>query len=103
MTNHINEEWPCTPEEIQELKAAANSLLELMEEVVELAAEYKTQIAEHEDLLKEVGITGPGSVDKLFDDLPDLPTEPLPPLRKPVIPPLPDIPTEPLPPLHEQH
>lgn len=62
----------------------------------------KEKIAEHEELLKEVGITGPGNVDKLFQALPSLPNEPLPPLHAPEIPSLPDIPTEPLPPLHEQ-
>lgn len=102
MTNHINKEWPCDPEDLQELETLASSMLKTLEEGAELVAEHKKQIAEHEDLLKEAGITGPGSVDKLFDALPELPTEPLPPLRKPAIPPLPDIPTEPLPPLHEQ-
>lgn len=81
MTNHGNKESDGLPEDPQK---------------------RKEKIAEHEELLKEVGITGPGSVDKLFEALPELPTEPLPPLRKPEIPSLPDIPTEPLPPLHEQ-
>ena len=79
MTNHVNKESDCVPEDPQE---------------------RKEQIAEYEDLLKEVGITGPSSVDKLFDALPELPTELLPPLRAPSIPPLPDLPTELLPPLH---
>ena len=104
MTDPVNKEWPCDPEDLQELETLASSILKTMEEGAELVSEHKAQIAEHEELLKEVGITGPGSVDRLFDSLPELPTEPLPPLHKPKleIPPIPDIPTEPLPPLHEQ-
>lgn len=80
MTNHDNKESDCAPDDLQE---------------------RKEKIAEYEDLLKEVGINGPSSVDKLFDALPELPTELLPPLHAPSIPSLPDLPTELLPPLHE--
>lgn len=79
MTNYINKESDCTPEDLQE---------------------RNDQIAEYEDSLKEVGVTGPSSVDKLFDALPELPTELLPPLRAPSIPSLPELPTELLPTLH---
>ena len=63
MVNYINKEWPCTPEEVQSLK-----------------------VEWYEGLLAEVGIHGHGSVDKLFQALPSLPNEPLPPLHKPKLP-----------------
>ena len=101
MTNHVNKEWPCDPEDLQELETLASSMLKTLEEDADLVVKHKKQIAEYEGLLEEVGITGPSSVDKLFDALPELPTELLPPLHTPSIPSLPELPTELLPSLHE--
>lgn len=100
MVNYINEEWPCTPEEIQELKAAANALLELQAEIRDAARPHRLKVEWHEGLLAEVGIHGPGSVDKLFDSLPELPTEPLPPIPRPKLPAVPArLTRQPLPPV----
>lgn len=102
MANYINEEWPCTPEEIQGLTAAANALLETLEEISEFARAHKARVAWYEQLLAEVGIHGPGDVDKLFQALPSLPNEPLPPLHKPKPPAVPArLTRQPLPPLHK--
>lgn len=82
MVNYINDPWACTPEETNELQAAANATLEALQQAIEIEQAYSTQITWYEQLLAEAGIRGPGSVYTLFYALPSLPIEPLPPLHK---------------------
>lgn len=77
MVNYINKEWPCTPEEVQRLNALANPALELTEEIGALVAPYKAQLAWHEGLLRDLGVTGEASVHQLFESVPQLAADPL--------------------------
>lgn len=103
MVNYNHDPWRCTPEEINSLQAASNATLEALQQAIETERAYSAQIAWHEGLLAEVGIHGPGSVDKLFQALPSLPTEPLPPLPRPKLPAVPArLTRQPLPPVPRQ-
>ena len=77
MDNYINEAWPCTPEEIQELKAAANPLLEIREEISKTARPSMLKVTWCEGLLRDLGVTSETSASQLFDYLPQLSNEPL--------------------------